>query len=331
MFLGLVQYFIGWHKLGDVGMRPTVPSDPAKAARDVRLLKAVVLLCAGLPLVGALVVYSNVIAISVAGDSLSIVLMISAIAMFLMMHRKMARDADEKNRIVAMVVLFVGCLAFFAVFEQAATTMDIFADRHTQNSYFGHGFPSSWWQFVNPVWILALTPLFTIAWLRLGDRNREPSSPAKFALGMIACGLSFALLLPATGLISRGLPYDVVQLPGLAGAAHSGVNAIGDHYRVSPNYLLAFYFMQTVAELFISPVGLSSMSKLAPARMAGMVMGVWFFAISIGEYLAGRAATVSVELGWSGLFTLMTVGSFVVAAGLFLAVRPVRRMLGRSE
>ncbi|HTJ41027.1 MAG TPA: peptide MFS transporter [Kofleriaceae bacterium] len=306
MFLGLVQYVIGWHKLGDVGMKPTVPSDPKIAARDVTTLKAVVAGCVLGPLLGALIVSRGWVEINYMGDGLSISLMCAAIAMFYVMHNKMARDEDEQKRIIAMVVLFVGCLAFFALFEQAATTMDAFADEHTDNSYFGWGFPSSWWQFVNPVWILILSPFFSLAWLRLSAKDKEPSSPLKFALGMVACGVSFAILLPALG------PID-----------HGG--------KVSANYLMAFYFFQTVAELFISPVGLSSMSKLAPQRMTGMVMGVWFFAISIGEYLAGRASTVSVKLGQTGFFSFMTIGSLVIAAGLFLSVGPVRRMLGRSE
>jgi POT family proton-dependent oligopeptide transporter len=183
--------------------------------------------------------------------------------------------------------------------------MDVFADEHTANSYFGFGFPSSWWQFVNPAWILILSPFFSMAWLRLARNGKEPASPTKFALGMVACGLSFALILPALGTITTG-------------------------GKVTANYLMAFYLFQTVAELFISPVGLSSMSALAPKRMAGMVMGVWFFAISIGEYLAGRAATVSVKLGQTGFFSFMTIGSLVVAVGLFAASGPVTKMLGRK-
>jgi POT family proton-dependent oligopeptide transporter len=306
MFFGLIQYVAGWHKLGDVGMHPTVPTEPAIAARDRKVLTGVVLGCVLGPLLGALIVSQGVVEISNMGDGLSIVLMLSSVAMFYVMYTKMARDEDEKKRIVAMMVLFVGCIAFFGLFEQAATTMDVFADEHTRNAYFGWGFPSSWWQFVNPAWILILSPFFSLAWLRMSAKNREPSSPMKFAIGMVACGVSFALLLPAVG-------------------------ALGGTDRVSPNYLMGFYLFQTIAELFISPVGLSSMSKLAPARMTGMVMGVWFFAISIGEYLAGRASTVSVKLSPTGFFSFMTIGSFVIAAGLFLAVRPVRKMLGRSE
>jgi proton-dependent oligopeptide transporter, POT family len=145
-----------------------------------------------------------------------------------------------------------------------------------------------------------------VAWLYLAKRNKEPSSPTKFGLGMVAGAISFALMLPA-------------------------ISAIDTGGKVSANYLLVFYFFQTVAELCISPVGMSSMSKLAPPRMAGMVMGVWFFAISIGEYLAGRAETVSVRLGHQGFFIFMAVSALVVAAALFAASRPVTRMLGRVE
>jgi POT family proton-dependent oligopeptide transporter len=306
MFFGLVQYVAGWHKLGDIGMRPTVPDDPARAARDRSVLGAALAVCIGLPLIGALIVWKDVVGIETAGDSLSVSLMLVAVAMFVMMYRGMARDDDERKRVLAMIVLFVGCVAFFGMFEQAATTMNDFADKFTDNSVLGHGFPSSWWQNVNPIWILVLTPFFSATWLRLAKENREPSSPLKFAIGMVACGISFA--------------FVMLALP-----------AINSGGKASPIFLLVFYFFQTVAELFISPVGMSSMSKLAPPRMAGMVMGVWFFAISIGEYLAGRASTVTVKLGNTGFFSFMTIGSFVVAAGLFIAAGPVKRMLGRSE
>jgi POT family proton-dependent oligopeptide transporter len=306
MLAGVIQYVIGWHKLGDIGLRPTVPDDPARAARDRSILGGVLAVCIGVPLLGALLVSKDVVGIEIAGDSLSLTLMLIAVAMFIVMHKFMARDEDERKRVIAMVVLFVGCTSFFALFEQAATTMNDFADKFTDNSVAGHGFPSSWWQNVNPIWILLLTPLFSATWTRLAREKREPSSPTKFALGMAACGISFA--------------FVMLALPTIDGGG-----------RASPMFLLVFYFFQTVAELFISPVGMSSMSKLAPPRMAGMVMGVWFFAISIGEYLAGRASTVTVKLGNTGFFLFMTIASFVVAAGLYAASKPVTKMLGRRE
>jgi proton-dependent oligopeptide transporter, POT family len=331
MFFGLIQYVLGWHKLGDVGMHPTVPEDAAVAARDRKILAGVVALCTLGPLIGGVIVWQGVLPIEIAGDGLSLTLILVAIAMFVVMHRVMARDDDERKRVIAMMVLFVGCLAFFALFEQAATTMNDFADKFTHNAYVGLGFPSSWWQNVNPIWILALSPLFSLAWTQLAKRGKEPSSPTKFAIGMAVCGVSFALILPSMSQVLAHQRYDLIALPGVASFARPAIDHISDQYLISPNYLLAFYFSQTIAELFISPVGLSSMSKLAPQRMAGMVMGVWFFAISIGEYLAGRASTVSVNLGERGFFTFMTVASWVVAVGLFLASGPVRKMLGRSE
>jgi POT family proton-dependent oligopeptide transporter len=132
---------------------------------------------------------------------------------------------------------------------------------------------------------------------------------------MVLTALSFAVMLPSLSTIST---VDGVNPDYL----------FAFPYRtVSPNYLILYYFVATCAEMCISPVGLSSFSRLAPARLAGMVMGTWFLGISIGEYVAGRAAEVSAAHGYGFLFSAVIIGSLVVAAALFLVARPIRRML----
>jgi proton-dependent oligopeptide transporter, POT family len=333
MFFGLIQYVLGWKYLGDVGMHPTVPEDPARARRDRKVLAAVLGVIFGVPIVLGILFATGATALTPKelGDGLSVVLILTAIVLFIVMYRVMAADDDEKKRVVAMMVLFVGCLAFFALFDQASTTLTLFADNYSDNSVAGVSFPSSWWQFVNPAWILILSPFFGWMWLTLAKRKREPASASKFAIGMVFCAASFAVVLPSMGGVVHHQAFDMVAYPGATGFFQSAVSSHASHYLVSPHYLLWLYFFSTVAELFISPVGLSSMSKLAPQRMAGMVMGVWFLAISIGDYFAGRAESVSTSLGSPGFFGVMTVFSLAVAAGLFLATRPLTRLLGRKE
>jgi POT family proton-dependent oligopeptide transporter len=231
-----------------------------------------------------------------------------AVAVFLVMYRAVAIDRDEKNRVLAMAVLFFGCLSFFGIFEQAGSTLSFFAEERTQREILGIDFPSSYWQFVNAGWVIALAPIFTILWVALAKRGKEPFSVNKFAIGMAIAGIAFVPLFFAIPAIDRG-------------------------ERSSAGYLLTYYFFATCAEMCISPVGLSVMNKLAPPRLAGFVMGVWFLAISIGLYIAGRAEVevgkVAEKLDWGtgGMFYLIMIFCLVVAAILFAAAGPVRRML----
>ncbi len=171
------------------------------------------------------------------------------------------RDEDSR-RIAAILVFYVCAILFWAVFEQAGSSLTLFADELTQNELLGFRFPSSWFQSVNSLFILILAPLF--AWLWVSLRKHQPSIPMKFVCGLLFVALSFALLIPAAKLTAAG--------------------------KVSPWWLIAVYFLQTIGELCLSPVGLSSMSKLAPARLTGLVMGIWFLGTALGNKLAGVAA-----------------------------------------
>jgi POT family proton-dependent oligopeptide transporter len=171
------------------------------------------------------------------------------------------KDADSR-RLAAILVFFICAILFWAVFEQAGSSLTLFADELTRNELSGFAFPSAWFQSVNSLFILALAPLFAWGWVRL--RERQPSMPMKFVWGLALLGLSYALLVPAARLTAEG--------------------------KVSPWWLVAVYFLQTLGELCLSPVGLSAMTKLAPARLTGLVMGVWFLGTALGNKLAGVVA-----------------------------------------
>ncbi len=249
-------------------------------------------------------------------DAFGVGLATVAVAVFVIMHQVVAVDRDEKNRVMAMAVLFFGCLSFFGIFEQAGSTLSFFAEEHTQKSVFGVDFPSSYWQFVNAGWVILLAPVFTWLWVWLAKTGKEPFSVNKFAIGMVIAGAAFVPLFFVVPTIEHNL-----------GAAPA------DKELISPVFLLAYYLLATCAEMCISPVGLSVMNKLAPQRLAGFVMGVWFLAISIGLYIAGRAeeevGKVAKKLDWGagGIFYIIMIFALVVAAMLFAAAGPVRRML----
>ena len=172
------------------------------------------------------------------------------------------RPDQDSKRIAAILIFFFAAEIFWAIFEQAGSTISLFADRLTQNEIFGRTFPSSWWQSANPVFVILLAPLFAILWTTL--RSKQPSSPMKFTLALFFVSLSFVLMVPAAKLTGAG--------------------------KIGPLWLVGLYFLQTVGEMLLSPVGLSTMTKLAPQRLAGLVMGIWFLAAALGSKLAGVLA-----------------------------------------
>jgi POT family proton-dependent oligopeptide transporter len=204
--------------------------------------------------------------------------------------------------LVVILVLFLGATAFWAVFEQAGSTLNLFADRSTSNSLFGIDFPSSWFQSVNSLFIIVFAPVFAWIWLKLGSRN--PSSPAKFSIGLFLQAAGFALMI-------------------MAGTAAAGGT------KVSPMWLIVFYLLATFGELCLSPVGLSAMSKLAPERVGGLMMGVWFLASSVGNKIAGRMGGLYESMSLTSIFAINTIVPLAFALALAALVRPIKRMLAR--
>jgi POT family proton-dependent oligopeptide transporter len=197
-------------------------------------------------------------------------------------------------------VLFVASSLFWAAYEQAGSSLSFFAERGTDCRVLGYAFPASWYQSVQPIFVVLLAPVFAWIWLKMG--RREPSSPAKFSLGLLFGGLAFAILVPAA--------YTVV-----------GGSKVG------PYWLTGTYFLQTLGELCLSPVGLSAMTKLAPARAAGFIMGIWFLTNSIGNWLAGKAASMYSSMPLPTLFGANAGFSIAAAIVLALMIKPTVRLM----
>ena len=206
----------------------------------------------------------------------------------------------ERKRSAAILVLFVSSALFWAAFEQAGSSLSLFAERGTDCHIFGYAFPASWFQSVQPVFVIALAPVF--GWLWLAMRKNEPPSPAKFSLALLFGALAFAILIPAANLVVGG-------------------------QKVAPWWLIGTYFLQTLGELCLSPVGLSAMTKLAPVRVAGFIMGMWFLSTSIGNWLAGKAASLYSSMPLPTLFG--SVAGFSIAAAIVLAllIRPTVKLM----
>jgi len=212
-------------------------------------------------------------------------------------------SAAEWKRIAAIGVFFVFSTLFWGAFEQAGSSLNLFADRHTKLSVLGFTFPSTWFQSLNSLFIIAFAPMFAWAWVALAKSNREPSSPAKFGWGLVLVGLGFLLLVPAATFAEGGT-------------------------LVSPAWLVGVYLLHTYGELCLSPVGLSLVTKLAPQRIVGLMMGVWFLSIAsgnkVGGWVAGFFETLPLPLLF-GAVAGTTIGSAVV---LVLLIRPVRKLMG---
>jgi POT family proton-dependent oligopeptide transporter len=304
MFCGVIQYRLGWKHFGDAGIHPSVPPDSAEGQAARRQLAGGFLGLVALIAVLAMAVRQGVLSAEAITSAFKWVYLVVVLAFFAWLFAGNTWSKDERKRLIVIVVLFVGAAIFWSAFEQAATSLNLFAKDHTRNSVFGLTFPSSWFQSVNALLIIIFAPVFAAIWMKMGKHN--PSSPAKFAFGLVCVGLGFVVMV------------------GAAKASADGV-------LVSPLWLVATYLLHTIGELSLSPVGLSSMTKLAPDRVKGMMMGVWFLAASVGNLIAGGV------LGLYATFTLPqvfgAVAAFAIVAGLvmFALVLPIKRMMARTD
>ncbi len=224
-------------------------------------------------------------------------------------------DRTEREMMLAAIILVVFNVTFWALFEQAASSLTLFADRNTTLELFGFHLSAAATQQFNPLFVVLFAPVMSALWLGLARRGLEPSIPVKFAAALMLVGLGFVALALSGG----------------------GADAT---FRVSLWWLVLTYFLHSIAELCISPVGLSMITKLSIARIVGMMMGVWFLSISVGEYLAGAAAQAASVTTVGGqvtnpelslhtyLGTFMTGGELTIGAGvLLLVISPLLRRL----
>jgi POT family proton-dependent oligopeptide transporter len=212
---------------------------------------------------------------------------------------------SEWKRIGAIFAFFAFAILFWGGYEQAGSTLALFADRNTRLELFGFAFPSAWFQSAQPFFVVILAPIFAWLWVRLG--RREPPVTAKFALGLLFMGIAFLIMIPA----------------GTA-AANTGV-------LVSPWWLIAWNLFSEFGEVCLYPVGMNAVSKLSPARIVGVMMGVWFLSISFGNKLAGWAAGFIATVPLDRLFTIFAVILIVASILMFTLVRPIGRLTSETR
>jgi POT family proton-dependent oligopeptide transporter len=311
MLLGLIQFRLTAKHLGAAGRKPQAHEKGHELTAEENrhhwlafwIGVALIVLVVGAGLTGAITFDP----VALAGWGTAVILGV-AVAYFAYLFLLGGLDATEKKRTFVILILFLAAATFWSGFEQAGSTLNLFAERYTDRMIEALSFevPAGWYQSLNAVFIIVFAPVFASIWVALARRNLDPSIPVKFGLGLVILGLGFAVMIFAARLVAEG-------------------------GQAAPTWLMMTYLLHTFGELCLSPVGLSSVTKLAPKRFVGQMMGIWFLGASLGNLIAGLAAgrfrADAVE-DMPALYlqiVLITIGS-----GLLLLVfsKPIRRMTG---
>ncbi|MCB0312574.1 MAG: oligopeptide:H+ symporter, partial [Calditrichaeota bacterium] len=211
-------------------------------------------------------------------------------------------QAFEKKRVMVIFILFVGAALFWSGFEQAGSSFNLFAERLTDLNMLGWDVPASWFQMIPALNIIVLAPVF--AWLWVWLAHREPSIPTKFGLGLLFLGGGFFV-------IAWGATYAAKSGPG-----------------VSPMWLISTYLLHTFGELCLSPVGLSSVTKLSPKRLVGQMMGVWFMGAALGNLIAGLLAGRFETLPLPELFGSIMLISLTAGLLFLIFSKGIQKLIG---
>ena len=307
MVLGLVQFHLTRHHLGGVGLSPSAGSKGTLV--EWLILAAGILALVALK-AAALAGWLRLDPVWLAG-SMTWLIVAMAVGYFAWALGLAGLSGVERRRVAVIGVLFVASAMFWAGFEQAGSSLNLFAERHTLRTLTLVTFevPAGWFQSLNAVFVIGLAPVVAALWLALAKAQRSPSLAAKVAWGLLLLALGFLV------------------------AAIAARQALASQ-RVWPTWLVATYLLHTLGELCLSPVGLSAVTKLSPPRLVGQMMGIWFLATSLGNLLAGLVAgNVSGEnvAAMPGRFFQIVLTAGGAGLLLLLLARPIRRLSGGVE
>jgi len=211
--------------------------------------------------------------------------------------------SKEWKGIIGLIVLCMLNIVFWGVYEQQGNTIQLFADRNTDWTIFGWSMPSTWFQAFNPLFIFAFAPLFNMFWAWQARRRKEPTSIVKMAIGSVLLGLGFIPLM----LVTKGL---------------------GDTQKISFLWLAGSTLLYTIGELYLSPIGLSLVTKVAPARLVSMMMGMWFLSSFFGNYLTGYLGTYYEKMSRDSFFLMLTILGVLTGVAIFALNKPLKKAIG---
>lgn len=309
MVLGLIQYRLTDKHLAGFGEFKPPKND--EEAQEVKSIANKAKIIFGL-FVGFLVLaFAGVIPIdapTIAGAS-GIIIAIVGFGYLAYVALFGGLDEADKKKVVAIGIIFAFASVFWSGFEQAGSTLNLFAERFTDKSVFGWEMPAAWFQSINSIFIIIFAPVFGAMWVWLAKRQMDPSSPLKFAGGLIFLGIGFLVMYFAAKIAASG---------NLA----------------APTWLIFTYMFHTFGELSLSPVGLSLITKLAPKKFSGQMMGIWFLATSLGNLLAGliagKASGGDAEALANMPHQYMIIVATTIGAGVLLLLisKPMKKLMG---
>ena len=293
MVIGLIVFVVGQGRLAQTGL---LPNQRALAPRDAWIVMVVSIAAVALVLLGSQAgMLVAPLWISLSGLVKFAIGAALLIAMFGYLFRA-TDNSEENDRLKAILVMAFFVIFFWMGFEQAGGTMSLFADKQTDRHLFGAEIPASYFQALNPLFIFLLAPFFSVFWTRLDRSAYALATPTKQAIGMIILGLGFIVLAVAQQRADAGGPVNMT-------------------------WLVMVFLLHTIGELCLSPIGLSMVTKLAPAKLAALMMGLWFGATALANYLAGMLesylAGSGVPLYW------FLVGSSIGAGVVMLVLTPL--------
>jgi POT family proton-dependent oligopeptide transporter len=308
MMFGVVQFWLTRRYLGEAGMHPATTSDADQDAAKrrkgwfaVSIAMLAVAVTVGLGFSGA--IQFDPVRIAQQTTALIIIMALAYFAYVLLFG---GLDSVEKKRVIVIIFLFFGSAMFWSGFEQAGSSLNLFADRYTVLRIASFPLLSTWFQALNPAFIIIFAPMYAWMWVALAKRNLNPSTPMKFGLGLVILALGFLVMVGAANSVAAG-------------------------NQVFPTWLFFTYLFHTLGELALSPVGLSATTKLAPKRYVGQMMGIWFLGTALGNVVAGLIAgefdaeNVSTMPGQYMQVVLTTGGAGLI---FLLFTKPIKKLMG---
>jgi POT family proton-dependent oligopeptide transporter len=309
MALGVIQYILTRRHLGDAGKFVAQTQNGRQRAKPWRQL----LVGVGVAVLLVAACTFGVIPLDPLQLARIATMTIAAVSLFYFVYLLFGAglDAEERRRVVVIGVLFIGSALFWAGYEQAGSSLNLFAERYTDRDLSALHFlvPTGWFQSLNPAFIIIFAPLVAWLWVALAKRHLNPSAPAKFAIGLIVMGSGFLGMAAAATIVAHGS-------------------------KVLPTWLIITYLLNTLGELCLSPVGLSYTTKLAPKRLVGQAMGLFFLSLSLGNVVAGLIAgefDANNLAAMPGQYLNIVYFSVGVGALLLILSRPVKRLMGAVE
>ncbi|MEU9122043.1 oligopeptide:H+ symporter [Streptomyces sp. NPDC048506] len=300
MGLGLVQFLIGTKNLSP---RSSVVPNPLSAEERKSVLTKVALVAAAIAVFYGAVIAMGAYTLNWAMVPLTLVGLVIPITVLVRIKRDKDLSVTEQSKMNAYIWFFVAAAIFWMIYDQGGSTLSLFADDKTADNLFGFDFSATWYQSLNPLFVMALAPVFAWLWLWLSRRNSEPNTIVKFALGLVLVGASFFVFVVPMGMADAGA-------------------------KVSPMWLVTIYMIQTIGELCVSPVGLSVTTKMAPQKYASRMMGVWFLAVTAGDCTTGLLSLAGVDLNGTSIIALQASLAAFAGIAVFMYRKKVQALMG---